>query len=475
MAVTRILAKSMRLDRLINYVRNGDKTDGEALVTSLNCTPKTAAAQMRRTKEHWCKSDGVQAYHIIQSFSPDEITPEMANLLGKEFSVGFLPGYEVIIGTHVDKEHIHNHIVFNSVNMKTGKKYTNTFTDYYKGIRRISDELCRKHGLSVIMETGGKGLSYIEWKLHKAGLLTYRELVDQDVKECLSMALDIGNFYELMEDRGYVIEHHSRYPSFKPNGAQSVFRAKQDGKSLTEDDIRALIDSGLEPGAPEVIVPRHRPEYQHPGKLHGFRALYTHWMYVLGIIGEGGYVPYPKINYAELRKFEQYKRQQEFLNENRIDTRSQLTEKSESIARRIEELTKTRIILNSKKKRKQPLYAALATVEFLSEVPALYQSEPAGFEEDYAKFIRAEKKLEGVDRAALQKERAELYTKLSDINAELRRLRSEQHLCEVIARDVPQINSKMNHPIPDDDRISQKEETDAEKHKRTGERNHERS
>ena len=474
MAVTKILAKSMRLDKLINYIRNGDKTNEETLVSSINCTPNTAAKQMLRTKEHYAKEGGVQAYHIIQSFQVGEITPEMAHLLGKEFSVGFLPGYEVIIGTHIDKDHIHNHICFNSVCLETGRKYTNTFVDYYKGIRRFSDELCRKYGLSVIMETGGKGLSYIEWKLQKAGLLTYREMVDMDVQECLSMAFDIGNFYELIEDRGYVIEHHSQYPSFIPDGAKAPFRAKQDGRSLTEDDLRRIIDEGLDIETPETIVTHHRPQYRHPGKLHGFRALYTHWMYVLGIIGNGGRVPYPKISYKEIRRFEQYKKQQAFLDANGIDTRSQLDEKRESISQRIEELTKTRIILNSKKRRNKPLYDALATVEYLAEVPNLYRSNPSGFEAEYARYRQAEKLLEGKDRAELQKERALLYTQLSDVNAELRKLRSEQHLCEVIAHDATEINQKLNRIIEEQEKQT-KEETDAEKHKRSSQRDYERS
>lgn len=474
MAVTKILAKTMRLDKLVNYIKNDEKTDEGTLVSGIHCSPEDAVKRMLRTKEDFGKEDGVQAYHIIQSFMIGEISPEMAHRLGKEFSVGFLPGYEVIIGTHVDKDHIHNHICFNSVNAASGMKYHSSPESYYKGIRRFSDELCRKYGLSVIMETGGKGLSYIEWKLHKAGLLTYRELVDADVQECLSMALDIGNFYELMEDRGYVIEHHSQYPSFRPEGAKAPFRAKQNGKSLTEDDLRALIEEGLDIDAPEVIVRHHRPQYRHPGKLHGFRALYTHWMYVLGIIGNGGRVPYPRVSYKEIRRFEQYKKQQAFLDKNGIDTRSQLEEKRESISQRIEELTKTRIILNSQKKRNKPLYKAIAAVEYLSDAPRLYRENPAGFEEEYAQYRQAEKLLEGKDRDALQKERAQLYTQLSDINAELRQLRSEQHLCEVIGHDAPTINQKLNQ-IMDERDSSKKEETDAEKHKRTSQRDYGRS
>ena len=475
MAVTKILAKSIRLDRLVNYIKNGDKTNEETLVTTICCTPENAAKQMMQTKMDYDKTDGVQAYHIIQSFMIGEISPETAHQLGEEFSVGFLPGYEVVIGTHVDKDHIHNHICFNSVNMKTGIKYHSSPESYYKGIRKFSDELCRRHGLSVIMETGGKGFSYIEWKLHKAGLLTYREMVDLAVEECLSLALDIGNFYELMEDRGFVIEHHSRYPSFIPDGAKAPFRAKRNGKSLTEDDLRMILEEGLDISAPEVIVSRHKPQYQNPpGKLHGFRALYTHWMYVLGIIGQGGRVPYTKVSNKELRRFEQYKKQQTFLDANGIDTLSQLNDKRESIAHRIETLTKTRSILNSKKHRNKSLYEALAAVEYLSEVPELYFGNPSGFEKEYARYRQAEKLLEGKDRDAMQRERSELYKQLSDVNAEIRQLRNEQQLCDVIAHDAPEINRKLDC-LMDEREITNKEETDAEKHKRPSQRDYGRS
>ena len=474
MAVTEILSRTMRIEKLINYVTNPAKTDETNYTYYYQVEPEIAAQSMRETKERNNKTDGIQAFHIIQSFAVGEVTPELAQEIGKQLIKEHLSDYEVVMGTHIDKDHIHNHIAFNSVSIKTGKKYHSTSQSYYRCIRRISDELCRQHGLSVVMETGGKGLSYIEWMLRKAGMLTYREMLDLDVKECLSIALDIGNFYELMENRGYVIEHHSRYPSFLPDGAKAPFRAKQNGRSLTEDDLRSLIDEGLELDAPEVIMRHHRPQYRYPGKLHGFRALYTHWMYVLGIIGNGGRVPYPKVSYKEIRRFEQYKKQQAFLDKNGIDTRSQLDEKRESVSHRIEELTKTRIILNSQKKRNKPLYEAIAAVEYLSDVPRLYLENPSGFEEDYARYRQAEKLLEGKDRNALQKERAQLYTRLSDINAELRKLRSEQHLCEVIGHDAPEVNRKLNHLMIETAK-SEKEETDAEKHKRTSQRDYGRS
>lgn len=443
MAVTKILAKSMRIDRLIRYVTNPDKTDEMALVSSFGCRPETAAAQMKETKRHFGQEDGVQAYHIIQSFMPDEITPELAHELGIRFIGEYLDGYEVVLGTHVDKDHIHNHIAFNSISDVTGKKYHSSPESYYKGIRAISDALCREYGLSVVMETGSKGLSYAEWKLRKAGLLSYRELLNQDVREVLGMALDIGNFYELMENRGYTIEHHSKYPSFIPDGCKVSYRAKLDGGSLTEDDIRNCIETGLETVEPQTLVQRQYIPFERHGKQHGFKALYVSWMYVLGIIGKGGSSPYPKVNHSEMKRFEQYKRQAEFLEANDIDTPIQLEAKQKSLTERTEMLTKSRTILNSKKKRLKPLFDALATVEYLSEIPRLYAEGQAGIDEDYKRYLEADYKLDGIDRKVLQQEKTKIYSDLADINAEIRKARSEIRLCEQIRKEVPGIQEKL--------------------------------
>ena len=164
MAITKILAKNNRLDVLIRYVTNQDKTEEQVLTAYLNCDPGHAYQQMMDTKRAVGKTDGRQAYHIIQSFAPGEITPELAFELAQEFAHEHLAGYQVVIGTHVDRHHIHSHIVLNSVNMDTGAKYVSTRQNYYAQIRAISDRLCREHGLSVIIQGDGqKSMSYIEW------------------------------------------------------------------------------------------------------------------------------------------------------------------------------------------------------------------------------------------------------------------------------------------------------------------------
>ena len=447
MAITKILSKNMRIDRLIRYVQNPDKTDDAVFTYFQYCNAKDAAQRWQETKVLFGKTEGVQAFHIIQSFAPGEITPELAHELGIRFIREHLSEYEVVLGTHVDKSHIHNHLAFNSVNAKTGMKYHSTAESYYQQIRKISDRLCREHGLSVVMETGGKGITYAEWKLHKAGVLTLRELFDQDVEECLSQAVDLGQFYALMEDHGYTVKHHSNYPSFVPDGYAHPYRIKRNGKAWTEDDIERFIDRAMSDPTFEVIMPKVQKAFVPYGKLHGFRALYVSWMYVLGIIGQGKRTQYPRVNYKELKRFEQYKAQAAFLDRNHIDTAEQLQGKMDEINGTMDTLTKSRIIWNSKRKRHKDLYEALATVEHLQEVPELYAQGVAGIEEDYKRYLEAEQKLTGVDVEALRSERNEVYEKVASINAELRECRKELRLCEQIQEDSPKIQQALREEV----------------------------
>ena len=447
MAITKILSKRMRLDKLIRYVQNPDKTEDAVFTYCQYCDSKDAAKQMQATKERYGKTDGIQAFHIIQSFSPHEITPDVAHELGIRFIKEHLSDYEVVLGTHVDKEHIHNHITLNSVSFKTGKKYHSTAQSYYQQIHKISDRLCREYGLSVVMETSGKGITYAEWKLHEAGLMTLRELFDQDVEECLSLAMNLGSFYALMEDHGYAVRHRGSYPSFIPDGYSHPYRIKRMGKSWTENEIESFIDRAMSDPTFEVIMPKVQKAFVPYGKQRGFRALYVSWMYVLGIIGQGKRTQYPKVNYKELKRFEQYKAQAAFLDRNKIDTREQLQAKIIELNETVETLTKSRIIWNSKKKRRRELYSALSTVEHLADVPDLYTQGVVGIEEDYKRYLEAERKLNGTDLEALKAERNEVYEKVASINAEIRECQKELRLCEKIQADSPRIEHQMSEEI----------------------------
>ena len=186
MAVTKILARKGRLDVGVRYVLNGDKTNEQILTASQGCSTEHAVSRMMKTKQHYRQTDGVQYYHIIQSFKPGEVTPELALEIAKEFAAEHLSGYQAVIGVHVDKEHIHAHTIFNSVNANTGEKYHSNARSYYSQIRAISDRLCQKHGLSVVMEgKGEKAVSYIEWLRQSKGQPTFRAMLEADLREAI--------------------------------------------------------------------------------------------------------------------------------------------------------------------------------------------------------------------------------------------------------------------------------------------------
>lgn len=288
MAITKILARRARLDILLNYALNGRKTDDQILIHAIACSTQTAYGSMEQVKKHFDKPDGVQGYHIIQSFKAGEITPALALQIAKEFCSEHLGGYQVVIGTHVDKAHVHNHIVFNSVSYKDGKKYHSNPGSYYKQIRAISDRLCTKHGLSVVIEKeeSRKGLTYPEWKSVQRGHMTQHQILEQDVQEVLSYALDYGQFLSFMEDKGYKI-HHGKYLSFLPIGGARSLRPKLQGIRATEQGIRDYLDGVLQNPDSPVILPKTFRAFAPYPKAYGIVALYLHYLYVLNAIGKG--------------------------------------------------------------------------------------------------------------------------------------------------------------------------------------------
>ena len=158
--------KKTNLDNVIEYAVNKSKTEQRLFQDCINCVSiETAYEEMQNTKKRWNKTDGVLGYHFIQSFKPGEVTPELAHRIGIEFSKEcFGDRFQVVIGTHLDKSHLHNHIVVNSVSFMDGGKYHSSPRSYYERIRAVSDRMCRANELSVIEQPQGKGLHYGEWK-----------------------------------------------------------------------------------------------------------------------------------------------------------------------------------------------------------------------------------------------------------------------------------------------------------------------
>ena len=446
MAVTKILAKAVRLDKLIRYVVNPRKTGEQVFVSSVGCVPETAARTWMDTKRRFGRVDGVQAYHLIQSFKPGEVTPELAHEIGNRFAQKYLDGFEVIVGTHVDKAHVHNHIIFNSVSDRDGHKYHSSPASYFREIRGLSDALCREYGLSVIDEPSKRALTYVEWRMGQLGITTQRQLVDRDVEECLSLAMDVGGFYALMEDRGYTIQHRSRYPTFVPYGEEQGYRARVKGKAMTEDDLIAYIDKAMTDPTFEVIMPRQRRVRFPRGKVTGFQACVLAWTYILGLVNDGVQMQHI-VPPRELKRFEQLKKAAAYLTNNKIDTLEQLEERIADLTRQIDWQTKHRIILNGQKKRQKPLYDAL-------QLRAMYRDRDRAAcplsEEEQKNLQKAEQLLANTPIDILNREREKLYADLVEVNRVLRHLKTEVRLCEQIKADSTRIQSNLRPFLTED-------------------------
>mgnify|MGYP001006186056 CR=1 FL=1 len=439
MAVTKILARNGGLKQAIEYVLNGDKTQEQVLTAHLNCDPGFEYQQMIDTKRELGKLNGRQCYHIIQSFVPGEITPELALQIATEFAAEYLAGYQVVIGTHTDRHHIHSHILFNSVNHETGEKYHCSKNEYYQQIRAVSDRLCREHGLSVIIQGDGqKSMSYIEWLRQSKGQPTYRSMLEADLKVSIEDANSIGDFFRLMERKGYEIKHGNRL-GFKLRGQAHFMYPERNDKQYSEDGIRAAINGNLDAifmGQQLTVVHRtpYKPYKKHP-KYTGFLALYYHYLYILGKLEKRQYPP--KVTgqmRREVMRFEQLRAQFQFLNENGIATEADMAAFVEKAEAQIKALTKQRTILNVQKKKRQLLFQALAEEEALAPAKRLYAQGHSGMEQEAQRYMEAVKLLDGcgVSREALSQQQSELYTKLADLNREIRKARKQIKMCDKI-------------------------------------------
>ena len=241
MAVTKIKPVKSTLKKALDYIQNPDKTDGKMLVSSFGCSPETADIEFAFTIAQALDRGNNLAHHLIQSFEPGEVDYQKAHEIGKQLADAVTKGrYEYVLTTHIDKGHVHNHIIFCAVNFVDHHKYNSNKRSYY-GIRNMSDRLCRENGLSVVApQKGGKGKSYAEYIAEKTGT---------SWKGKLKIAVDalipqVSSFEELLsrlQAAGYEIKP-GKYVSCRAPGQERFTRLKTLGADYTEEAIRERIE-----------------------------------------------------------------------------------------------------------------------------------------------------------------------------------------------------------------------------------------
>lgn len=363
MAITKIIAIRDRLDKRVNYAVNGEKTTLDTGITyaanpekteqlfftsAINCDScETAYTEMQATKSRFGKKGGVVGYHFIQSFAPGEVTPEQAHAIGVAFAQRlFGERYEVVVGTHLDRAHLHNHVVVNSVSFVDGKKYHSSPSSYYFEVRSASDILCRENDLSVIAPQG-KGEHYAEWKAENTGKPTIRGIIRGDIDRFIGEAYTYETFLMLLRRRGYVVQNRPdrKYVTVLPPGGKRAIRLDSLGEGYTEQDIRRRLAGQREGGAQTApAMTRMGKRYRVKGKrlagpkkkITGFQALYLRYLYLLrGTHRKKHFRRVPFSMRQEVIRLQRYDRQFWYLWANGLTTAGDLEQRITALEREI--------------------------------------------------------------------------------------------------------------------------------------------
>lgn len=388
MAVTAIWDVTDRLDRVIDYAANPEKTENpnftspdfqglrkvldytqqdvktekQFYVTGLNCDAATACQQMGRTKRQYQKQDGIMAFHGYQAFAPGEATPETAHAIGVKLAKELWGDrFEVVVSTHLDKQHLHNHFVLNSVSFKDGKRYYDNNATYAL-MRKTSDRLCREHALSVIENPQrGKSKHYAEWKAEREGKPTWRGLIREDVDQAIAVAMTFTQFIAALRKEGYEVKTGVKHLAVRPLGKERFVRLKTLGDDYTEEAIKRRILQNRTPQRPPRLLEPKRKRCTFKGHFHpksnrkltGLQALYFHYLYKMGIL------PKPRASprrthfllREDLRYLNELTAQTKLLCKNHISSKEQLVAYRSSVEEEMSALSTARKSLYNRIRR----------------------------------------------------------------------------------------------------------------------------
>ena len=346
---------------VFSYTRNPDKTAGGQFVTAINCQKDIALQQMILTKQRYGKEDGYIAWHGYQSFKPGEITPEQCHQLGVELARQMWGDrFQVIVTTHLDREHLHNHFCVNSVSFKDGGKY-NFSKKELKRLRDTSDRLCREHGLSVV-EHPHKAPSRQVWLDEQAGKPTRYNIYRADVQEAIDRSITGRGMVQHLRGRGYIVDSTGpnlkirlpKYPHFTRLDTLNPQWTNKEIERLIYDRDDLVSSRSKLPCKPDI--PDWLQNAYHPRKrTTKIYQLYLYYCYQLGILPKGtAYHPVSPQLRADLRHLDDIDRQTRYLASRNIETVEELRADRAAKESQLEALTTQRTKLQNKIRRASP-------------------------------------------------------------------------------------------------------------------------
>lgn len=433
MAVTKIKAIRGTLSKAIAYILNPEKTDEKLLVSSYGCASETAAREFEWTRKI-AEQKGMNpvriiARHVIQSFEIGEVTPELAHEIGKQFADEILGGkYEYVLTTHIDKDHVHNHLIFNAVDFVDYHAYKSYKRIYYD-MREVSDRLCKENGLSVIPPSQNKGMGYKEYTEAKRGT-SWKQKLKQTIDRLVITAKDYDDFLRLMQEAGYEIKT-GKYISFRAEGQERFTRSKTIGENYTEERIKERIAGR---------TPRRSQRQTTPKGI----SLIGDIQERIRLIGSKGYE-----HKAKLTILKEAARTLNYLTENNLLQYADLEKKVEDIHSSYDRTGKELKGVEARLREVQPLIKNISNYQRLKPVYDAFQKakDKPGFkakhEAELVIFEAARSTLlamQGDEKLpslkTLKAEQAQLFEEQERLYAERNRLKKEAKQIETIKSNV---------------------------------------
>ena len=380
------------LKRALDYVMNPEKTQRGRLVGAVNCQADIAFEQMMDTKKQFGKTDKRQGYHIILSFKEDEVEPDRAFEITQKFVAEYLgDAYEAVFVVHDNTDHVHSHIVFNSVSFVDGKKYRYEKGDWAKYIQPITNKLCQEYGLSIIdVEDGSKEKqheNYKDWSEYREGSFVWADMIKRDLDACILQANDFRGFLELLSEKGYEVKQ-GKYLAVRPQGMTRFRRCKTFGENYSQEAIVERIakeDLSFYQSQNEekqaAIVKCYVKRYRR-AKMSGLQKRYYAKLYRIGKLKKKPYSQVWKYR-DDIRKMHKLQEQYLFLVRHKIESAEELVLVLDNLTDKKKEASKEKSKTYKAKERFKDIFEKAEQIRELDDAESCYQSGDTFFEDEH--------------------------------------------------------------------------------------------
>lgn len=376
---------------------NPEKTQGGRLVGAINCQADMAFEQMMDTKKQFGKTDKRQGYHIILSFKEDEVEPDRAFKITQKFVAEYLgDAYEAVFVVHDNTDHVHSHIVFNSVSFVDGKKYRYEKGDWAKYIQPITNKLCQEYGLSIIdVEDGSKEKqheNYKDWSEYREGSFVWADMIKRDLDACILQANDFSGFLELLSEKGYEVKQ-GKYLAVRPQGMTRFRRCKTLGENYSQEAIVERIakeDLSFYQSQNEekqaAIVKCYVKRYRR-AKMSGLQKRYYAKLYRIGKLKKKPYSQVWKYR-DDIRKMHKLQEQYLFLVRHKIESAEELVSVLDNLTDKKKEASKEKSKTYKAKERFKDIFDKAEQIRELDDAESCYQGGDTFFEDEHNAWER---------------------------------------------------------------------------------------